>query len=237
MLKVLSPVIAVLALSGCIVHVGGASASADQLEQRTLQLDIADIVTLDAETGAGSLVIIGESGRSTIDVEADIYRVDDENYTLTLERSGSKAELVADISSRSGNNWNFGGNSPRIDVIVKMPADMALKLDDGSGSIDIKGLTNNIEIEDSSGSLEIDGGYNIKIDDGSGSLLVKNATGNVDIEDGAGSLTVINTAGKVTVDDGSGSINIDGAGSLEIVNSGSGGVDISDVAGTVNVDN
>lgn len=236
MLKVLTPIAAVFMLSACIVHVGGGSANADQYAQRTLQLDTANINILDAETGSGTLIIIGEQDRSTVSVEADIYTIDEGDFTLKLERSGDKAKLVADVSNRSGNTWRIGGNnSPRINLLVKMPADLALQLDDSSGSIDIKGLKNNIEIDDGSGSLEIDGGYNIIVDDGSGSLTIKNATGNVDVEDGSGSLTIKNTTGKVTIDDSSGGINVDGAGSLEIINSGSGGVSIDGVKGDVKV--
>jgi DUF4097 and DUF4098 domain-containing protein YvlB len=223
-------------LSGCIIHVGGGSVSADQYAERTLQLDSTNINILDAETGSGTLIIIGEQGRSTITVEADIYTIDEGDFSLKLERSGNQAILVADVSNRSGNTWRVGGNnSPRINLVIKMPADLALQLEDSSGSIDIRGLKNNIEIDDGSGSLEIDGGNNIKIDDGSGSLTVRNATGNVDIEDGSGSLTVKNTEGKVTIDDNSGGINVDGAGSLEIINSGSGGVSIDGVRGDVKV--
>lgn len=237
MLKVLTPIAAVLLLTGCFVNVGGASASADHHAEQTLQLDITSINTLDAETGAGSLRIIGEQGREKISVEADIYTFEKGEYTLTLERSGDKAKLVADVSNRFGNAWHIGGNkSPRIDLVVKVPAELALKLDDGSGWVNIIGLDNNIEIEDSSGSIEIDGGNNITIDDGSGSLVVKNATGNVYINDGSGSLTVKNTGGKVTIDDNSGGINISGAGSLEIIDSGSGGVTIDGVRGNVKVD-
>lgn len=237
MLKVLTPIAASFLLSGCFVNVGGASASAEHHVEQTLQLETVSINTLRADTGAGTLKIIGEQGRDIISVEADIYTIEKDEYTLTLERSGDKAKLVADVSNWSGNSWNIGGNkSPRIDLIVKMPASLALDLDDGSGSLRIMGLSNNIEIEDSSGSIEIDGGKNINIDDGSGSLVVKNASGNVYIEDGSGSVTVKNTGGKVTVDDNSGGINIDGAGSLEIIDSGSGGVSIEGVRGSVKVD-
>lgn len=237
MFKVLTPIAAALLLSGCFVNVGGASASASHHVEQTLQLEINSIKTLRANTGAGTLKIIGEQGRDIISVEADIYTIEKDEYTLTLERSGDKAKLVADVSNWSGNSWNIGGNNrPRIDLIVKMPATLALELDDGSGSVNIMGLSNNIEVEDGSGSLEIDGGNNINIDDGSGSLVVKNATGNVFIEDGSGSVTVKNTGGKVTIDDNSGGINIEGAGSLEIIDSGSGGVNIEGVLGSVEVD-
>jgi hypothetical protein len=237
MFKVLTPIAAALLLSGCFVNVGGASASANHHVEQTLQLEINSINRLRADTGAGTLTIIGEQGRDIISVEADIYTIEKDEYTLTLERSGDKAKLVADVSNWSGNSWNIGGNNrQRIDLIVKMPARLALELDDGSGSVKITGLSNNIEVEDGSGSLEIDGGNNINIDDGSGSLVVKNATGNVFIEDGSGSVTVKNTGGKVTIDDNSGGINIEGAGSLEIIDSGSGGVNIEGVLGSVEVD-
>lgn len=237
MVKLLTPIAATLLLSGCFVNVGGASASADHYVKQSLQLEIASIHTLRADTGAGTLKIIGEQGRDTINVEADIYTIEKDEYTLTLERSGDRAKLVADVSNWSGNSWHIGGNKlPRIDLIIKMPAALALELDDGSGSVNIIGLSSNIEIEDSSGSIEVDGGNNINIDDGSGSLVVKNATGNVSIEDGSGSITVKNTGGKVTIDDNSGGININGAGSLEIIDSGSGGVNIEGVQGNVKVD-
>lgn len=222
-------------LSGCVVYVGDAQSggrwSTDDLnhETRTLSLAASELTALEANIGAGSLTITGEAGRSTIEVSAEVYYIDGEDIRLSLQRKGDNAVLVAGFE-----NGGYNGANPYIDVTIKVPAALQLALTDGSGSIDISGLTQAMDIEDGSGSINIDGGSDVELDDGSGEVVIRNLSGNVDIEDGSGSLTIMDVAGDVNIDDGSGGIDVMRVGGTVTINDGSGSI-LVDTAGGLNI--
>ncbi|MBQ4852178.1 hypothetical protein [Pseudoalteromonas sp. MMG012] len=243
MIKILTPICAALVLSGCIVHVGGAAAKADKHETQQLAVSTAGLTSLDANLGAGSLKVIGAPNLSEIKVDADIYTYDGSGYTFTLDTSGSTAKLIAETSSRSGNVWVVGNQSPRIDLVVYVPETMALDINDGSGDIHIQGITSHINIEDNSGGISINGGHNINIDDGSGDININGGYA-IDIKDGSGSLDISQAQGDIHIVDGSGDMKVhdtvgeiyikDGSGSLNIKNA-QGNISINDGSGDLNV--
>ncbi|QSX33550.1 hypothetical protein JYB87_17870 [Shewanella avicenniae] len=239
-----------LALSGAALLMAGWGFNAHALEHehRSLVLDASQIKALHAETGAGDLRIIGVEGQKEIQVEADIYRSTDAEPELSLQLEQGKAHFVAQFNGNV--SW---GKSPYIDVVLTVPAEMTLSVDDGSGAIAIKNMHSDMKIDDGSGSLHIDGGNNLVILDGSGSIELRNISGNIALEDGSGSITIRDCAGDVKIDDGSGSIEVsqvagkvtihDGSGgisvthanALNITESGSGEVSYRDIAGEVSV--
>lgn len=253
MYKALSAIAMATLLSGCVVHIGGSTSKADTHIERELELDASQLSKLVAETGAGSLSIIGSDTSDKITVKADIYTSDDLNYTLSLKQHGNTAKLVAEHDIQDGFRIHINqGHS--IDLVITMPSKLALALDDSSGDITIKGLNNTIKVDDSSGDLTIDGGKSVYVDDSSGSIYVTNIQGNVEIEDSSGDTTVENTQGAVTIndgsgdvvvnnvtgtvkiDDGSGDISVNGAGGLIVEDDGSGDLDIDNVKGEVRID-
>lgn len=253
MYKTLSAIAMATLLSGCIVHIGGNTNSADTHIERELVLNASQLSTLIAETGAGSLKIIGSDSSDKITVNADIYTSEDLNYELSLTQSGDTAKLVAIHDIQDGLRIHINqGHS--IDLVITMPSKLALELDDSSGDITINGLSNTIKVDDSSGDLTIDGGKSVYVDDSSGSLYISNIHGDVEIEDGSGDTQVENTKGAVTiedgsgdllvrnvtgtvkVDDGSGDITVNGAGGLIVEDDGSGDLNIDNVKGEVKID-
>lgn len=212
-------------LTGCVVYADvsddrGLWGSSDlQHETRNLSLNTAGIDELKADTGAGSLEIIGESGRNTIDVVAEIYYRDADEIRLSLEQSGDDAVLVADFDRNS-----YRGDSPYINLVVRVPAELEVEVNDGSGSIVMRDIMGDIDIEDGSGSINVENAGNVEIDDGSGSITVRNLSGNLNVDDGSGSMEIENVEGKVTIDDGSGGIVVRNVGDLNIIDAGSGGV-------------
>ncbi len=210
-------------------------------EVRELTLGTQGIDALSIDAGAGSLDIVGVSETGEITVTATIKvpgRNDDkarrkieENMVLTLEQDGDKAVLKSWFEQGA-----FGwGDSPTIELEVRMPEGLHLGVDDGSGSIEVRNVRGDIEIDDGSGSLTMkDVGGQIDIDDGSGSVVLSGAGGDVSINDGSGSITVRDVAGSVVVDDGSGGIDVsDIEEDLIIVDDGSGGLDFSNIGGRV----
>lgn len=217
------------------------SAAADYEEVRELTVPAEGIGTLRIEAGAGSLSIRGSSSTDAIIVVAQIQVPGaDENEAreiiadrmiLELERSGSRGELTSTFEG----GFRFFGESPRINLDVRVPSSMTLDVEDGSGSIAVRDVSGDIAIDDGSGSIKMtDVGGALSITDGSGSLSVEGAGGDVRIADGSGSISVERAGGNVNVDDGSGSISVvDVAGDLLIPEAGSGSVTIRDVRGRV----
>ena len=244
---------AAITLSGCVFHVGSSNArSADVHLQESLIISSDQLQMLEVESGSGKLIISGADNVTEITVKADIYTDQDKNYDLSLEKVGSRALLIAKNNSTSG-FWK--GDSPSIDLHVIVPNSLALDIDDGSGSIEVKNINNKVSIDDGSGSIfvkNIQG--DLSIEDGSGELEVSNVSGNVDIDDGSGEMSIVDingavtvvdgsgdmdihhVGGSVTIDDGSGGIDVSDAGGLTITESGSGGLKVKDIKGEFNID-
>ena len=238
----------VLLTTGCI------SVYADSLdfkESKHLSLKASDLKNLEIEATAGFLIVNG-SDVSQIEVTADIETFDD-SFKLSLKANGDTAVLIADLGKSHSVNW--GNNSPKIDLTIKVPSYLNLriddgsgqitinnvksisKLEDGSGSIDISEIKGNVNIEDGSGSLTLkDVGGNVVINDGSGSITAEKIAGFLKVEDGSGSMKITDVGGLVTIDDGSGSINLKNLrNGLTIIEEGSGGLKMSDIEGPVSI--
>jgi hypothetical protein len=227
-----------------IFTTGVAFAASDYVEERALILDAGGISTLQIEAGAGSLVVTGLDGLDQIEVDAIITipgRNDDKarkkietDLQLTLEERGGNAVLRSVFEDGM---WDFG-DSPSVQLIVRMPMQLGLNVDDGSGSLVVENVHGDIELIDGSGSISMsDVGGSVDVDDGSGSIVIDGAGGDVSISDGSGSIKVRDVAGSVVVDDGSGSINVtDIEADLIIEGDGSGGLNFSNIGGQVEGD-
>ena len=220
------------------------AAWSDYEEQRDLNLGASGIASVDIEAGAGRLEITGVSGADEISVMATIQVSDrdadkareliESRLVLTLEKQGDTAVLKAYFKQRP---WNFG-DSPLVHLVVQMPDNLNLAVDDGSGSMQISAVSGNIEVEDGSGSITMTNvGGEVEIDDGSGSISVEDVGGDISIDDGSGGIKVRGVAGSVIIDDGSGGINVsDVEEDLIIVDDGSGGLNFSEIKGRVEKD-
>ncbi len=216
-------------LSGCVIHVGGNN-SPDTHSTKRFDLDAAALNQLVASTGAGSLLIQGEAGRTSIEVVAEIHSYEGMEADISLEARGSNAQLHASLPKSFVN-----GNSPYINLIVKVPTTFGLVLDDGSGDTVIEGLTGALQVTDGSGDLRISGGSSLRVDDGSGDLSVRNIQGAVTVDDGSGELVIEQIGGIVTINDGSGDIRVNQAGGLTITDAGSGELDIDQINGPASI--
>lgn len=212
-------------------------------EDRDLELDAEGLAALEVDVGAGSLVVTGDTGIDMIHVKATI-RVPDKkaekaqkiiasDLNLSLEKIHDRARLEA---SFDGGSWAWG-DSPSVDLEVRMPHGLMLEIDDSSGSLEVFNVAADVFIDDGSGSIKVAKVGSIVIDDGSGSIKVDDIAGDVSIEDGSGSISVRQVGGSVIIDDGSGGIDVDDvAQDLTIVDDGSGSLNVSNVRGTVTQD-
>lgn len=215
-----------VSLTGCIINVNAAGMPDLDHQQRELTLDSQDLQGLIAETGAGSLEIIGVEGLTQIKLVADIYSNDDSKVILTLEKKANKAKLKADFEQSGFNNY-----SPYIDLKLQVPANLALDIDDGSGAILISKMTADINVKDGSGELIINGGNNVSIDDGSGDIEVSQINGNLTVEDGSGAIKVTDVRGNIAIDDGSGNIEVANVQSPVTITDGSGDINVFNTKG------
>lgn len=215
-----------VSLTGCIINVNAAGMPDLDHQQRELTLDSQDLQGLIAETGAGSLEIIGVEGLTQIKLVADIYSNDDSKLILTLEKKANKAKLKADFEQSGFNNY-----SPYIDLKLQVPANLALDIDDGSGAILISKMTADINVKDGSGELIINGGNNVSIDDGSGDIEVSQINGNLTVEDGSGAIKVTDVRGNIAIDDGSGNIEVANVQSAVTITDGSGDINVFNTKG------
>ncbi len=198
----------VVGLSGCVVHVSKHKSKDFDRKEQTLTLQASDLRNLIAETDDGDVVIKG-SDTDLITVDAVIRgpRTDSENYTLTLEKTGNSAILIAKLNSRFA--AIYVGRSPSIDLVVNVPSSMLIDITDDSGDLEIQDINNRVSVNDDSGRLvirNIIGG--VQIDDDSGSIEMDNIQGSVTIDDDSGEIVVKHVQGDVTIDDDSGDVEL-----------------------------
>ena len=232
--KPLSLIGGILLLSGCVFHISPSDASVKQTQQ--LSLPSNNLEYLNVLSGPGSLEIKGSATATSISVDATIFTADiEDEYELTLEQDGKQAKLIAQNKSRIGLSF-YSGQSPHIDVVVTVPSNLNLDIDDGSGNIVISAMQSNINVEDGSGSIEINSGKNLTIEDGSGDINLENIYGNLDLTDGSGSIYINHVKGNAEIDDGSGETSISNVqGSLNI-DDGSGDLVVKYIDGAVKIE-
>ena len=165
-------------------------------------------------SGITKVVIIGRAGSLDVNGQSGVTEI-----RATGKSESHDAKLVA---TRSGSQLTIEAVTPddrALDFDVTLPAGVAVKIDDGSGELNVKNV-GQLDVTDGSGSLSIDG-----------------VTGNVRISDGSGSIDVKNVSGSVTItDDGSGSVNVtDVRGDFTVLKKGSGHVDYARIGGRVSV--
>ena len=203
----------------------------------SLTASAAEWLRLDA--GSGELTIEGRAGLDRVQAVGRACASDEsylEELTLTLERRGDDVVLATHYPNRNGRGGWRGEDYARIDLVVEVPLDMAVDLEDSSGGMDITG-TGELRIDDSSGEIFVHGVNGaVWIDDSSGSIDVRDVVGDVEVDDGSGEVELSNVQGSVLVRDGSGGIDVaEVKGDVVIGDDGSGSIDVRDVEGDFTV--
>ncbi len=178
-------------------------------------VDAAGVESVEIDAGAGYLRVIGENGAAQIRARGEACASSEallEEIRLEVDRSGDRLRIVARMPESS---WR--SHTARLDLTIELPSSVAVDIDDGSGSIEVRNVA----------SLEID--------DGSGSIEVEDVAGDVEIEDGSGEIEIAGVGGQVRIEDGSGEIELRRVGSVLIDEDGSGEIDIEEVEGAVMV--
>ena len=223
-----------------------------------LELPVAGLQNMQITCEAGFLKLYGVDGADHIKVSATV-KIDsippdsvsdflEQHVLLALERRSSKAFLESAFKKE-----HQMAADARIDLNVVVPKNLPVRIEDGSGRIEIKDLGAGLKINDGSGSIHIrDTRGNIRIEDGSGEIQITDVEGNLEVRDGSGTIAVESISGDVYIVDSSGDMMVkdvngnltvrDGSGAIEIQNvtqnvlikeAGSGSLDIDGVKGEV----
>jgi len=244
----------------------GVSAFADYEETKMLNLSAENINELEIDCGAGFLQIKGVDGLDEIQVEAEIYvegmkrsKAEDfieDNMNLSLRERGKTARLISNFDNSGFSFGLFSGfRSAGINLSIKIPKNMILDIDDGSGDIFIEDIDNDIDIDDGSGDIEMEnivgrldisdgsGDFrltdvvgDVRLEDGSGEIFINNVKGDIDLNDGSGDIELEQIIGSVELDDGSGEIDAMDIDGNFFIDDGSGDTDIEGVTGDVEID-
>lgn len=224
------PLTAAVLSNACLVQGGWGDCDHEKtIEEQTVSADGATSVRIIGEEG--QLEVIGVADASAVRASGEACAAKEsvlEGIEIRTSRDGDQIRVEAVVPD--------GRGSKALDLLVEVPDALAVSIDDGSGSMEVRSV-GSVEIEDGSGSMEIsDVRGDLTIDDGSGSITIDDVTGDVRVDDGSGSMKISNVGGSVTVDDGSGSIRVDDvSGDFTVVDDGSGGVNHSGVAGRVEI--
>jgi hypothetical protein len=228
----------VMLLAGALGLAGPAAADDCNHEaRRDERLDADGVQTLKVIARAGSLRVDGLQGAAAITVRGTACAgrqsaLDD--IQVKVRRSGSSATVEAVLPE---DTFNWLGGQARLDLVLEVPSGVALEVEDGSGSIQIRNVAA-ARVHDGSGEMVIEQvAGEVRVTDGSGSIEVRDAGSVVIDEDGSGSISVSGVRGSVLVrDDGSGSISVrDVAGDFTVEDDGSGGISHTAVHGRVRI--
>lgn len=219
-----------------------AAALQDYTSPRDANVDARGARSINIEAHAGILRVDGRPGINEVRVRGTARasrqsRLPD--IKLIAERRGDAVYIKADIPENNNSGFWNGDHYMGLDLVIEVPTTLRLDVSDGSGEAEFNN-TGAIDLEDGSGSIDIRGARgSVRIRDGSGSITIDGVEGAVIISDGSGEIRASNVTGNFTIEeDGSGSIDVSGVGgTMRVESDGSGNIDVDRVAGDFVVDN
>lgn len=197
-----------------------------------LELPASELESFKVHSGAGNVSVKGYDS-DVITVEASItvsatsaekaVYVVKEFMDLSLEKEGSKAILTSHFDFHRRSNFKeainpngfFTAPVRKIDLVIFVPKNLKVTVDDRSGDLKIENIENDLHVVDRSGDLQIKNvNGNLRVNDTSGDLKlsnvnVHNSVGKmVRISDNSGTMRLDRVNGTVSISDNSGDINI-----------------------------
>lgn len=211
----------------------------DYTSPRNAEVDASGAKTIEVRAGAGSLRIEGKPGISRVQVRGTARsssRRHLDDIKLVAERRGDVVFIKSDMPDGDNSGfWNsmHGDWNMALDLVIEVPMNVALDVEDGSGDAKIISV-GPLRLVDGSGEVQINGVKgNATVEDGSGNLTIENVEGTLHVSDGSGIIDVKNVLGNFEVEeDGSGDIDAVGVGGTMLVDEdGSGNIDVERIAG------
>jgi hypothetical protein len=148
----------------------------------------------------------GSSG--VVRFEGDITRANQIEYDLRQEGDSIvfESELAPEFT---------GEDSPRVDIVITVPAETELAIDTGNGRFEILGLRG-------SGQLNT----------GNGEISFEDSHGDFSGNSGNGKITLVNVSGEFDLNSGNGDINVSPGQGAFTINTGNGSAELDDVSGS-----
>lgn len=166
-------------------------------------------------------VLFEKSGNNRVTVEMISTF---EAYDPTIEKKGGVLRIDEE-KMRNVRNW-----SGSVTWTFKIPNDLAIDHNTGSGDISISGLQLKIRMNSGSGNFRItESGGEMRINTGSGDIRVSKAAGRLDFNCGSGDIDISDVNAEVAANVGSGDIEASGLtlSGKSTFNSGSGDVEVT----------
>ncbi len=156
-----------------------------------------------------------------------VFCVNDGGSNLTYQ--GTEVNVY-----RNGNR----GTPLHVDLVVRVPAGMALALVNYAGLTEANGIHNDLRVKTSSGDVRVSDMHGqFTVDTGSGDVHVANLSGDFTADTGSGDVFAEGFKGNVHADTGSGDVHLsNGGGQLLYADTGSGDVTFSKVSGDMKLD-
>ncbi len=244
--------------AACLLISGGVQAWGGCEHERKLEESMkVSGESLAIVAGAGDLEIIGDPGTDVVNVQARICASKSEwaeEAGVAMSSQGdARVEVIIPKTSGMG---GWGNNYLSIDLVVRVPADLALDVKDSSGDVDMRGV-GAVTIKDSSGDIEISQAASVMVEDSSGDIELDGITGDVTVaQDSSGDIRGRDVGGSVVVArdssgdirfrdvsndflverDSSGDVVAQGiGGDFAVLADGSGEIRHSDVRGSVDI--
>jgi hypothetical protein len=217
-----------------------ALAAQDYTAPRSATLPTSGVRRVEVIGRSGSLRIDGRSSSREVRVRGTARASSRsllEEIKLIAETKDGTIYIEADIPEHKGWGWNDDDHQA-LDLVIELPADMPLDVEDGSGELEIHNV-GALDLRDGSGGATIEHvGGPLRVKDGSGELSIIDVKGDVEVTDGSGSLEIRDVQGGVEIDNkGSGELRITNvAKSIHVRAKGSGTVDVAHVGGDFVVD-
>ena len=203
-------------------------------------------ISLDVDTGSGSIEVTSGSGRDvsvigTVKVQKrgifnrkpdnadELIQAILDNPPVEFEGDTLKVGHIKDRSLRRAVSISF-------EIVV--PADTSVRADSGSGSIMVTDIAAPVNADTGSGSVKLTNiGGEVSADTGSGSIELRNIDGYVSADTGSGSINAEGVAGGFHGDTGSGSIRLVQTAPGDVsADTGSGSIKLTGVVGALKAD-
>src|SRR5215470_11100589 len=185
------------------------------------------------ETNDGSVrVTSGDSKQVEFHVEYQGYEL---GRTLRVDtrQDGDRVELIARVIGHWGFNFNWGHNSRRLHIEVRMPREGDLQVNTGDGAVEASAISGTVNVHTGDGAVKansLSGAIDLHTSDGG--ITVDTLKGDIRLRTGDGSIEARDLDGKVEADSGDGHIRLEGRFQALDVKTGDGSVNTSVQSGS-----
>jgi hypothetical protein len=203
---------------------------------RALDVDPAGLSRLQLDTGAGDLVVEGVADLAKIEVRGKACASTQALLDATTfeQRRAGEVVVVGTRIPQVTDGGLFGDDEYAwIDLRVRVPAQLALALNDSSGDLEVGGMKGGLSLKDSSGDIRLhDLGGGVHVADTSGDIEARRIDGDFTIDaDSSGDIDVDTVSGDAVVrEDSSGDIRLAHVGgSAQVDRDSSGDIVFDDI--------